>query len=327
MDQIRTGIEMNISDIRPKNYDEQRLLAYESDVQRYRSQMSEFQLRTCPGCGCKNSDFFASVDGFDFNKCDACFTIYMNPGPTLAMVDEFYKNSANYEYWSKFIYPETRSSRRSTLHQSRALFVISEIQKYFDPSQTLNVLEIGAGTGDSLAVLRENYSKSIKAFAVEPNPSMLGALRENDVTVLQDVSSLQNEIDIVLGFEVLEHFLNPSDFFQICKSVLKPNGMVAMSTPNAHSLEVLQLKDKSTTLDIEHISVLTPSAMHALADQNQFEVQSITTPGSFDVELLEIEEGTIQLEVGDEKVPHDNLQRKIQDFRISSNMRVVFTKK
>ncbi len=318
---------MNISDIRPKNYDEQRLLAYESDVQRYRSQKSDFQLRTCPGCGCENSDFFANVDGFNFNKCDACFTIYMNPGPTLAMVDEFYRNSANYEYWSKCIYPLTRISRKSTLHKSRALFVISEIQNHFDSSPTLNVLEIGAGTGDSLAVLRENYSQPIKAFAVEPNPSMWEALRENGVTVLQDILSLQNQIDIVLGFEVLEHFLNPSEFFQICKSVLKPNGMVAISTPNAHSLEVLQLKDKSTTLDIEHISVLTPSAMHVLSERNQFKVQSITTPGSFDVELIETEQGAIQLEIGDEKVPHANLQRKIQDFRISSNMRVVFTNK
>jgi 2-polyprenyl-3-methyl-5-hydroxy-6-metoxy-1,4-benzoquinol methylase len=327
MVQIRTGIEMNISDIRPKNYDEQRLLAYESDVQRYRNQVSDFHLRDCPGCGSENSDFFASVDGFDFNRCDACFTIYMNPGPTPAMVDEFYRNSANYEYWSKIIYPKTRNSRRSTLHQSRALFVISEIRKYFDPSQTLNVLEIGAGTGDSLSVLRENCSQSIKAFAVEPNPSMLEALSENDVNVLEDISSLQNEIDIVLGFEVLEHFLNPSEFFKICKDVLKPNGIVAISTPNAHSLEVLQLKEMSTTLDIEHISVLTPAAMHSLADRNQFKVQSITTPGSFDVELIETEEGTIQLEVGDKKIPHGFLQTKIQDFRISSNMRVVFTNK
>jgi SAM-dependent methyltransferase len=237
------------------------------------------------------------------------------------MVNDFYNDSANYAYWASVIYPSTRESRRQTLHKNRAEFVINSLEKYRKVEGNLRVLEIGAGTGDTLSVLREASSAAIEAWALEPNRSMQASLVANDIKIWE--GSSRESFDLVIGFEVLEHFLEPNDFFEICLNALKPNGIIILSTPNAQSFEVQLLRNKSTTLDIEHISVLTPTAINLLAKKNGFEVKEITTPGSFDLELLEKELGEIKFLTGENAVSSRDLQDIIANCGFSSHMRAV----
>jgi 2-polyprenyl-3-methyl-5-hydroxy-6-metoxy-1,4-benzoquinol methylase len=180
--------------------------------------------------------------------------------------------------------------RLRTIHKERSDWVLNFLLKNLKGSKSLKILELGAGTGDTLISILSSDAVKVSVFATEPNPSMKPHLQANEIEVLEPLQLESNDFiekfDAVICFEVLEHLLNPSDTFKLVRSILKKNGYFFASTPNAQSLEVQILREQSTTLDIEHISLLTPASVHALASSNSFKVLEITTPGSLDLELI-----------------------------------------
>jgi 2-polyprenyl-3-methyl-5-hydroxy-6-metoxy-1,4-benzoquinol methylase len=312
---------MKIEDIRPSDLVLNQKSAYQEDVDRYKNQLNSFQYRNCPGCNSPLSLPFSKHREFQFSRCSACFTVFMNPGPTESIVSDLYANSANYAYWAKEVYPRTRSMRRQTLHKERAHFVLG-VAENLPHKGILRVLEIGAGTGDSMAVLIQESNIEIDGYVIEPNPDMRGALNENGCNVVSSLDEIHGQkFDLIIAYEVLEHILDPRAFMKVFKGFVSDNGFLLFSTPNAHSIEVQLLGDASTTLDIEHISVLTPSAIHSIAAFANLEVVEITTPGNFDLELISSE-----LSDRFENFNLENssdLQNFIKQSCISSHMKVV----
>ena len=317
---------MKINNIRPNTPSGDQMRAYLRDVENYQAQKQDFTRRKCPACNSDRGKYFSSHHEFNFEQCQACFTVFMNPGPTKLMVDEFYQNSSNYDYWAREIYPKSRDSRRLTLHTQRSNAIIEIVKEQLPGLKKLRVLEIGAGTGDTLSVLRELSDRPIDACAVEPNPSMKEALEKNGVEIYDLNAEDCERFDLVVAFEVLEHFLNPSEFMQMCLGLLKPNGIVILSTPNAHSIEVQMLKSSSTTIDVEHISLLTPAGMHSLSSRMGFNVLEIQTPGHFDMELIALEKPHLSIQIEEKKCDPDILQKFIVDLKLSSHMQVVLQK-
>jgi SAM-dependent methyltransferase len=195
-------------------------------------------------------------------------------------------------------------------------------------TRPLRILEVGAGTGDSIAVLRENYLQDSNCFVVEPNPSMWPAIIANGIQIVKDFTELEeNSFDVIMGFEVLEHILNPFEFLQTLRSYLRNDGVMIFSTPNAHSIEVQLLRDKSTTLDIEHISVLSPAGIHSLAARSNLKVDEIITPGDFDVELLTEGSSVVKRVLETMNLGKETVQKKIAEFGFSSHMKTVLSKR
>ena len=315
---------MKIEEIRPKKFLENQKKAYLEDVEFYRNESHKFIPRKCPGCNTSQGVYFCNHFEFVFNRCPACYSIFMTPGPTDEIVGELYSISANYRYWSEEMYPKTREIRRAGLHKDRALFVLSQLNEFMGDRQ-FRVLEIGAGTGDSMSVLKENSSVMLDCYVIEPNPSMEKLLIQNGVSVVGDSEDLEKEsFDTLIAYEVLEHILNPKLFLAAYSELLKPGGLFIISTPNAHSLEVQQLKGNSTTLDIEHISVLTPAAIHSLAGKCNFKVLRIETPGEFDLEMIAQAKSSGNTE--GKSISNQISQDQIKEFGFSSHMKVVLRK-
>ena len=103
--------------------------------------------------------------------------------------------------------------------------------------------------------------------------------------------------------------------------------MIIFSTPNAHSLEVQLLKNKSSTIDIEHISLLTPAAIHSIASRHGFNVEVILTPGNFDLELINTESVDIDIKIQTKILAKSEIQELIGKFGFSSHMKVALSKK
>ena len=59
-----------------------------------------------------------------------------------------------------------------------------------------------------------------------------------------------------------------------------------LTCPNGLSFEIIQLKEKSTAIDIEHLNLFNPNSMHLLLKKVGFDIISITTPGKLDAELV-----------------------------------------
>lgn len=323
-----TGYQMKIEDIRPESVMRGARKAYLEDVQFYRSQIDSFQLRNCPGCQRAGCDFFCEKDGFKFERCPACWTIFMNPGPSIALVSRLYENSKTYEYWAKYVYPQSAEQRYTRLSQPRAAYIMSAMERYAIDNH--NILEIGAGTGEVIQELARKIP-DLRAYAVEPNPDMwvnYELSRVNLIKVpLEDINETQNKFGVIYAFEVLEHLLNPELLFQKASSLLTNGGLLVLSTPNSASIEVTSMQETSNTIDIEHISILTPLAIHSLAIRYNFNVVGIETPGEFDLELMspKFRKFFLKFFFKEESKPV-----KIQDFisryGFSSHMKIVLKK-
>jgi 2-polyprenyl-3-methyl-5-hydroxy-6-metoxy-1,4-benzoquinol methylase len=320
---------MKVNDIRPDSLATGQKQAYLSDVDFYRQLQSEFLIRSCPGCQNNTESEFSKHMGFTFRKCKVCQSIFMSPGPTPEMVYQFYKNSENYKYWSTHIYPQSRQKRLETIHKFRSALVLRAIRAHLTDGKK-SILEIGAGTGDTLSSLQNQRESQIDAYAIEWNSDMIAHLRKNNIDVVDgDIESLleaSRKFDVVLLFEVTEHLLSPLEVFRSIYNLLNPGGLLVLTSPNAASIEVQFLKDRSTSLDIEHISVLTPQAIVFLATMSNFSILEMKTDGNLDVDLLT--RAGYEMSLAKDSVLLDDvtLQKIISESGLSSNMQIILQK-
>lgn len=321
---------MKINQIRPENLSSLANDAYLHDVQFYISRKDQFVERFCPACGFESRSVFFEKDLFKYSRCQACHCIYMNPAPTQELVDQLYKQSQNYKFWSEYIYPKSREERLQTIHKDRAEWVLNYLYEKFPSQKSFTILELGAGTGDTLATLKKSSELDLNLYATEPNPSMSTHLDSNGVSLINS-SDLSSEIyrqkfDAVMCFEVLEHLLCPTDVLMKISSNLKPSGLFFASTPNSQSLEVQILKEQSTTIDIEHISVLSPSSVHAMASKTNYKVLDIATPGQLDLELIENGQVVFSMLIENGIMRNQEIQEFLQFSGFSSHMKLILVK-
>jgi SAM-dependent methyltransferase len=146
-------------------------------------------------------------------------------------------------------------------------------------------------------------------------------------TPLEYLDTSRVDFDAIFAFEVIEHLLEPRKLFEKAFALLKPGGKLILSTPNAHSLEVLSLKEASITLDIEHISVLSPLGIHSLAKDYGFSVSLIETPGKLDLELMNSKYRKNFLKLFLRGNPNENsVQEFITKSGLSSHMKLILEK-
>jgi 2-polyprenyl-3-methyl-5-hydroxy-6-metoxy-1,4-benzoquinol methylase len=95
-----------------------------------------------------------------------------------------------------------------------------------------DILDIGSSEGylHSLFV-KTNMEKRIFTLDSDKNADF--------VTDLDKPKSIKKKFDTILAGEIIEHLESPIKFVRYCKSLLKKNGRIIITTPNAIGLQYL----------------------------------------------------------------------------------------
>jgi len=151
------------------------------------------------------------------------------------------------------------------------------------------ILEIGAGSGDTLIYAKtNNYAKKI--YGVElcniDNSNQNNSLFEDFIIGnIEDMNLPYNEkkFNVILCGDVLEHLINPYDVIKYLKKFLTTDGVIIASLPNIRKLSILKTifingdfkYEDSGILDKTHLRFFTKKNMIELFENNNFLIEQI----------------------------------------------------
>jgi SAM-dependent methyltransferase len=274
--------------IRPKELMRGQRKAMLTDVDRLLSRRKDFIPVFCPACEGKDHDYTFEKRGITYVTCGKCGTLFVNPRPSLAVLDWFYRGSLNYAYWNKVVFPSSEQARRERIMVPRANQVL-EICNQFRV-RTGSLLEVGAGFGTFCQELQSrNLFKRI--VAVEPTPDLANTCRNKGIETIElpiekilfEASDL---FDVIVNFEVIEHLFSPRSFLDQIRKVLRPGGLLILSCPNGEGFDIKTLCAISDTIDHEHLNYFNARSISIMAEASRFQVLDIFTPGKLDAELV-----------------------------------------
>jgi predicted SAM-dependent methyltransferase len=198
-------------------------------------------------------------------KCTNCGLVFSKWIPTEQFLMDFYNQYPEYQHWNSIT-----SMRYRTLMDS--------FEKY---RKTNNLLEVGSGEG---FFLDEAKAKNWNVHGTEFIDRFIERCRERGISMergMLDVSKYEpNSMDIIIWIEVIEHINNPIEELEKFNKLLRPGGIVYLTTPNFNSLSRLALKDKLNLIQYpNHLTYYTPSSLRYLFEHNGFRKINLVTTG------------------------------------------------
>jgi 2-polyprenyl-3-methyl-5-hydroxy-6-metoxy-1,4-benzoquinol methylase len=149
------------------------------------------------------------------------------------------------------------------------------------PPQT-RLLDVGCSRGDFLVAAR---GLGFQAEGVEPAPNAAQTAQAAGLKVhvglLEDVRLADASFDAITLFEVIEHLKHPRSLMAECQRILKPGGIMLLSTGNAASWTARAMGGRWDYFHIAkdggHVSFYNPRSMALLATRTSFKVARLET--------------------------------------------------
>lgn len=198
----------------------------------------------CPWC--KSNEFTLYVEARDWRhsipgnynlySCARCGLIMQIPFPSWEKISTYYpgnyvsfQNTNREEDWFSYTIKRLGYKER-----------ISLVNEYTDTGEWMDV---GCGTGEFLEYLQ--HVKKWNLYGVEPIKEAVQIAEERTNlpiinTTFENLSGFEDiSFDVITMWEVIEHLYNPISALEKASKLLKPGGILVMSTPNLSALDRL----------------------------------------------------------------------------------------
>jgi 2-polyprenyl-3-methyl-5-hydroxy-6-metoxy-1,4-benzoquinol methylase len=273
-------------DIRPEALMRDKQAAIDADRAFLLDRRDQWRPAPCPACDADDPIPFGEKNGFAYDRCARCATVYTNPRPTETLLAEFYAQSENYRLWNEVVFPATEDARRERIFAPRA----ERLSRILDDASVARdaAIDVGAAFGTFAAELRERAGFR-RVVALEPTPALAQTCRDRGFETIEsplETLTPAPEFDLVTAFEVIEHVHSPRRFIESCRNLLNPAGALALSCPSAAGIETRLLGARASCFDHEHLNYFTPESLAALVRRCGLEIIEIQTPGQLDVDLI-----------------------------------------
>lgn len=183
---------------------------------------------SCPVCHHSVWEYASSVRRVSLSRCAQCRLLGTTHFVTQERtIDGIYDvDAANLA-----IYQQQYLSSRMALYTR----FLPEFERF---RQTRRLLEIGSGYGYFLQMAaRANWA----AEGLEISPYCCHVARARGCKVqqgrIQEAELDQDQYDVVVLWDVIEHFTEPDEVIRLSRNFLRPGGALVMRTPDARALE------------------------------------------------------------------------------------------
>ncbi|MGQ7945906.1 class I SAM-dependent methyltransferase [Flavobacterium sp. WC2509] len=179
----------------------------------------------------KVKDYSVSQETFDLYHDETLDMLITHPQPSLDVLGKYYESA---DYISHTDSKRSLFERAYHFVKNIALKNKLDLINSHQPSKGA-ILDIGAGTGEFLAVAGKDGWKTV---GVEPSDKAKAIAKNKGVTFVENTSELQSQsFDVISMWHVLEHVPNLEEQIKELKRLLKPTGTLIVAVPNFKSFD------------------------------------------------------------------------------------------
>jgi len=234
----------------------------------------------CPFCkspditsAFKCTDHLVSGEVFEIFKCPGCGFLFTQNHPDESESVRYYESE---EYIS---HSDSHKTVFDIVYQlARKVMLIRKkkiVTKNWNRSRGI-ILDIGSGTGHFLNSMKktgwqtEGVEINIKAREFARSLFNLNLLSPPEIHSLPDKS-----FDCITLWHALEHFHEPSDYFNEIKRLLRPDGALIIAIPNNDSYDSMYYGSEWAAYDVpRHLWHFSPDIFSLFAEKYGFSVAS-----------------------------------------------------
>jgi len=302
------------------------------DSQTYFGERSTLVEVACPACGSPTGRLVFEKNGFRYDECPDCGSVFVSPRPSPEALADYYRRSRASLFRVEHFARETAEARRAHILRSHANWLGRLVD------------EAGNREARGYADIESNYPVILeevrrlglfdRLYSLNPHPAFDAACAASGATVCRNgVSGL----GALTAFEVLEHQFSPHDFLRVAFESLAPGGLLFFTTRTISGFDLQVLWDRAPYIYVpEHLNLLSLDGIGVLLARSGFTLVELSTPGRLDVELARRaarEDPSIVLPPfiacllhRRDAEAHADFQAFLQKHRLSSHVRVAAQK-
>lgn len=195
----------------------------------------------------------------------------------------------------------SKNPTRRWLHCTRRNWIVSRIHQYANQKQQKLALEIGPGSGIYLPVLGEQFEKVIASDIEKDYLEHISCLQNKYPHLNLVVDNITNSrlsrasFDLILCTEVIEHIADSVSAIKEMYRLLKPGGILILSTPQKWSplelvakiafmpgiISLVRLIYNEPILETGHINLMTAKQVTHQLQINGFSIRERFKSGMY----------------------------------------------
>lgn len=231
----------------------------------------EFTLKNycCSLCGKEKTKLLLSKQGLSVVKCGNCGFVYVNPRVENEQLTSIYRHN----YFKNKDYGYVGYEQEKRLRVKNFERWLKDAEAHITTNTPVYSLDVGCAAGYCLELMKK---KGWKANGLELDEEMCIELQKNGYEIsrslLVDFNS-GNKFSVITLFDVIEHIPDIDKSFTKLNSLLTPDGVVIMVTPNYKSFQrKLFGKRWFQYKPIEHIQYFDKHSLNAFAERNGLQI-------------------------------------------------------
>ena len=202
----------------------------------------------------------------DFTVSGEIYEVLVNSEYDMLVTSPVPKNLKNYYKSEDYIsHTDANKSIFDRIYQIVKTHTLKKKLKLINSfkTETKNILDVGAGTGDFLSVCKNN---GWNALGVEPNIGAINIAATKGVFLKEELSEIKNKkFDVITLWHVLEHVEELPDYILKLKSLLSKKGKLVIAVPNYKSYDANYYKEHWAAFDVpRHLWHFSQSSIYKL---------------------------------------------------------------